>query len=154
MDAELEELFQALILDHDARPRNYRSSVSAPYKETSQKTHQASCYNPLCGDSYTVYIEINKGRIATICFEGHGCAVSKASLSMMTTILVGKTVDDADLLFHLFRNILLGKDEVADDRLGELVALTAVRNAPTRIKCALLGCEAMHSVVSPAASPQ
>lgn len=154
MDAELEELYQALIFDHDARPRNYRSSGSAPYKETSQKTHQASCYNPLCGDSYTVFVEIDKGRITTIYFEGHGCAVSKASLSMMTTILKGKTVDDADLLFHLFRNNLLGKDEVVDDRLGELAALTAVRNAPTRVKCALLGWEAMHNVVSQAVSPE
>ncbi len=161
MDAELEELYQALILDHDARPRNYRPSGSggsmasggSPGQEetrndTHPELHQASCYNPLCGDSYKIYIETSKGRIATICFEGHGCAISKASLSMMTTILTGKTIDDAVQFFHLFRDSLLGKNDVDDDLPGELVALTTVRNAPTRIKCALLGWEAMKEALS------
>jgi len=156
MNAELEELYQALILDHDARPRNYRQVDTTGSVETSdcagspgrKDTLKASCYNPICGDSYIVYIEIKKDRIETISFGGRGCAISKASLSMMTTILMGKTVDEALQLYHVFRHSILGNTEVDDEILGELAALITVRNAPTRIKCALLGWEAMNEAVS------
>ncbi len=144
MDAEIEELYQAIILDHDATPRNYHSLGSA--------THRATCYNPLCGDSYTVFLEICRDQIVALSFEGHGCAVSKASLSIMTTMLGGATMEEAEQLFRVFRNSLLVDEEINSDRLGELAALTAVRNAPTRIKCAVLGWEAMHEAVSPARS--
>ncbi len=139
MDPEKEELYQALILDHDQTPRHFHTLD--PF------SHTAEAYNPLCGDRYTIYLDLDARIIRQISFEGHGCAISKASASMMTSMLSGVSVESALALSKSFRNVLLSDNPPSDESLGDLVALTGVVSAPTRIKCALLVWEAMYAAI-------
>lgn len=130
----LDDLYQEVILDHNRRPRNFRTIAGATAQEG---------YNPLCGDRLKVYVAVAGGRIADVAFEGSGCAISKASASLMTEALKGRTVDEARALFEQFQAMVtspLGSD-VPD--LGKLAALAGVREFPTRVKCASL---AWHTV--------
>jgi nitrogen fixation NifU-like protein len=132
--AALDDLYQEVILDHNRRPRNFRTIAGA----TAQQG-----YNPLCGDRLTVYVAVAGGRIADVAFEGSGCAISKASASLMTEALKGRTVDEARALFERFQAMVtspLGSDV---PELGKLAALAGVREFPTRVKCASL---AWHTV--------
>ena len=130
----LAELYQEVILDHNRRPRNFRPITGATCKEG---------YNPLCGDRLKVYVTIADDRIADVAFEGSGCAISKASASLMTEALKGRTLDEARALFDTFQGMVtspLGSELPA---VGKLAALAGVREFPARVKCASL---AWHTV--------
>ena len=130
---DLRELYQDLIVDHNKRPRNFG--------KIDDTTYFAEGFNPLCGDQVIVYVKLDGDRISQVTFEGEGCAISTASASMMTEILTGKTMAEADQLFSLFHQILIGKIELNDENtveLGKLAVLTGVRAYPSRVKCATL----------------
>jgi nitrogen fixation NifU-like protein len=131
MSEDLHELYQAIILDHNKRPRHYGKPADA--------THRAEGFNPLCGDHLTVYLNIEDGRIAAIHFEAASCAICKASASIMTGALLGKQVTAAgDLTEFLYRMLHSETEVVSPDEVGELAALAGVRKYPARIKCASL----------------
>ena len=126
----MQDLYQEVILDHNRSPRNFRR-IEAP-------THQAEGYNPLCGDRISLTLRLDGDRIADMAFEGAGCAISKASASLMTDRLMGSTVDEARALFERFHRMVTGAvDQEAED-LGKLTALAGVREFPVRVKCASL----------------
>ncbi|MPZ75748.1 MAG: SUF system NifU family Fe-S cluster assembly protein [Deltaproteobacteria bacterium] len=136
--SELDELYQEVILDHNKSPRNFREMGNANRKSEG--------YNPLCGDHVTVYIHFIGGIIHDISFKGSGCAISKASASMMTTELKGKSEAEAEELFDDVHKMLTGDVDVEDsgfDRLGKLKILSGVCKFPARVKCASL---AWHTV--------
>lgn len=140
--SELNELYQQLILEHNKSPRNFRV--------LDRCTHDADGYNPLCGDHYHVWVNVENGVIMDIGFQGNGCAISKSSASMMTAAVKGKSVAEAKALFDTFHAVIMTKigDEVPDDTieaLGSLGALAGVREFPARIKCASL---AWHTLVA------
>jgi nitrogen fixation protein NifU and related proteins len=138
MSTDLQDLYQEVILDHNKRPRNYRAI------DDGQK---AEGYNPLCGDRLTVYLRIGDGRIQDASFEGSGCAISKASASLMTDAVKGKTLEEAAELFERFqRMITRSPDEPVDD-LGKLSVLAGVRQFPVRVKCASLAWHTLQSAV-------
>jgi len=144
MSADLQELYQEVILDHNRRPRNFRAI------EEGQK---AEGFNPLCGDRLTVYLQIENGRIQDVSFQGSGCAISKASASLMTESVKGKTIEEADALFQRFHRMITRPPEdadIPDGDLGKLSVFAGVRQFPIRVKCASLPWHALHSaVVSP-----
>ena len=136
--SELDELYQEVILDHNKSPRNFREIVDA--------NHRSEGYNPLCGDHVTVYVNLADGVIRDISFKGSGCAISKASASMMTTELKGKSEADAERVFDSVHKMLTGEMGVEEDeleRLGKLKILSGVCKFPARVKCASL---AWHTV--------
>jgi nitrogen fixation NifU-like protein len=128
---ELRELYQQVILDHNAAPRNFRALETA--------THHAEGDNPLCGDHVDLYLIVEGDRIKDISFQGKGCAISKASASVMTSALKGKTVEEAKALFEEFHD-LVTKDDYQPDlaKLGKLAVFAGVRAFPVRVKCASL----------------
>ncbi|GAB6283455.1 MAG: SUF system NifU family Fe-S cluster assembly protein [Ignavibacterium sp.] len=131
MEDELKELYQQVILDHNKSPRNFHKLDDA--------TNDAEGYNPLCGDQINVYLKIKDNKIEDISFVGHGCAISKASASLMTSTLKGKTIEEAEEIFTKFHNLLTGKySEDNLDELGKLAVFYGVREFPSRIKCASL----------------
>ncbi len=137
------DLYQQVILEHNKRPRNFRKLEGA--------SHAAEGFNPLCGDHLWVYLNIDAaGQITEVTFEGAGCAISKASASMMTTTLVGKTVDEARLLFQEFHGMLLGelKPDEQPNQLGKLKIFSGIWQYPSRVKCAALSWHAMHGALN------
>lgn len=126
----LSDLYQEVILDHNRRPRNYRRIEAA--------SHHAEGYNPLCGDRYTVFMRIKGDRIEDLAFEGSGCAISKASASLMTDRLKGSTVTEARDLFDRFHRMVTTPPDRDVEDLGKLSALAGVREFPVRVKCASL----------------
>lgn len=126
----LSDLYQEVILDHNKRPRNFRRIEGS--------THHAEGYNPLCGDRVSVFVEIQGDRIADLAFEGSGCAISKASASLMTDRLKGCTVVEARDLFERFHRMVTTPTNIAVEDLGKLSALAGVREFPVRVKCASL----------------
>ena len=136
--SELEELYQEVILDHNKSPRNFR--------EMEDANRRSEGYNPLCGDHVTIYVNLADGVIRDISFKGSGCAISKASASMMTTELKGKSAAEAERLFDNVHKMLTGEVDVADNKLealGKLKILSGVCKFPARVKCASL---AWHTV--------
>ncbi len=129
---EIKELYQQMILDHNKEPRNYGKLNNA--------TNIAQGHNPLCGDKIDIYLVIDDGKIQDVKFYGSGCAISKASSSIMTTILKGKTIDEAKGLFEKFHNVVTSDTESEIDviDLGKLAVFYGVREFPARIKCASL----------------
>ncbi len=126
---DLRELYQELILDHSQHPHNFRVLEGA--------NHKADGHNPLCGDQITVYLQVEDRCIKEISFQGQGCAISKASSSIMTTILKGKTVEEAQKIFEQFqRMIKTGEYDI--DKMGKLAVLAGVHKYPVRVKCAIL----------------
>ncbi|MFQ5708322.1 MAG: Fe-S cluster assembly sulfur transfer protein SufU [bacterium] len=134
---DLRELYQEVILDHNKNPKNFRKLPHA--------THSSEGYNPLCGDRLQLYLEIEDGVIKDIGFEGSGCAISKASASMMTTILKGKTVAQAREFFKKFQALITGQGEIHFDAsaVGKLAVFAGVREFPVRVKCASLSWHTM-----------
>ncbi|MGB8364046.1 MAG: Fe-S cluster assembly sulfur transfer protein SufU [Rhizomicrobium sp.] len=142
---DLRELYQDIILDHGRHPRNFRSLAGA--------SHFAHGHNPLCGDKVTVYLKIEDDRIAAVSFEGHGCAISTASASLMTEILTNKTLAEADLLFKSFHGKVTGGDEpemppMLEEDCERLEPLTGVRTYPARVKCATLAWHTFEAAVN------
>ena len=133
MDSSLRELYQEVILDHSRHPRHFGPLDHA--------THKAEGYNPLCGDRVTVMLVLNEdGRVADIKFEGKGCAISQASASMMTEMLAGRTLSEAQKLMEGFLHLVKGEDATdlgADDR-EHLDVMAGISEFPMRVKCATL----------------
>jgi nitrogen fixation NifU-like protein len=139
--SELSELYQELILDHNRRPRNYGALPDAD--------HTAKGYNPLCGDKLTIYAKLEGDRIAGLSFEGSGCAISKASASLLTDAVKGKTLAEADALFARVHAMLTAPiDQTLDvDDLGKLAVLSGVREFPVRVKCASLAWHTLRAAL-------
>ena len=138
------ELYQEVILEHNKKPRNFKKLEGA--------THFAEGYNPLCGDHLTIYLKVDEKNkiIDEISFEGSGCAISKASASMMTTSLKGKTIEEAQNLFDQFRKLVIGelKPESTSNTLGKLGIFSGIWQYPARVKCAILSWHAMHGALN------
>jgi nitrogen fixation protein NifU and related proteins len=132
------DLYQQVILEHNRKPKNF--------KELESATHQAEGFNPLCGDHFWVYLEVDEQHlIHKVSFTGSGCAISKASASMMTDMLKGKTVEEAREMFTEFQKLLKGEldPERQDHHLGKLKIFAGIWQYPSRIKCAGLCWHAM-----------
>ncbi len=134
--SDLQELYQEVILDHNRRPRNFR---------VLDEGRKAEGYNPLCGDRLTVYLRVEDGVIKDATFQGSGCAISKASASIMTDIVKGKTVAEAEKLFERFHRAVTAPVDAPVEDLGKLSALTGVRQFPVRVKCATLAWYALRA---------
>ena len=137
-----EELYQQTILEHNRNPRNFRKIEGA--------THVAEGYNPFCGDHLWVYVKINaSGLIEDAAFEGSGCAISKASASMMTSSLKGKSIDEAKALFEEFHKLVIGelKPDEHPNHLGKLTVFSGIWQYPARVKCASLGWHTLHGAL-------
>jgi nitrogen fixation NifU-like protein len=128
--SELSELYQEVILDHNRRPRNFRV-IESP-------SHHAEGYNPLCGDRLRLFVTVEGDRIADVAFQGSGCAISKASASLMTDALKGRTVTEARDLFERFHRMVTTPPDAPVEDLGKLSVLSGVREFPVRVKCASL----------------
>jgi len=141
MDQELRDLYQQVILDHNKSPRNFRLMANA--------TQHAEVYNPLCGDRLDVYLIIKNGIVEDISFKGEGCAISKASASLMTSLLKGKTKEEAENLFTKFHDLVTGKlgDNPDIDELGKLAVFAGVQEFPVRVKCASLAWHTMMNAL-------
>jgi len=126
----LNELYQEVILDHNKRPRNFRTLEGA--------SHQAEGYNPLCGDRLSLFVRVDGDTIADIGFQGSGCAISKASASLMTDAVKGQSVEAARGLFERFHRMVTTSPDRAVEDLGKLSVLAGVREFPVRVKCASL----------------
>jgi nitrogen fixation NifU-like protein len=139
--SDLRELYQEVILDHNKRPRNFRA-IEAP-------TRVARGHNPLCGDRLTLYVSMDGDRIADVAFEGSGCAISKASASLMTEAVKGKTVAEAEALFARFHDLVTSPPDepVTTSGLGKLAVFAGVREYPARVKCASLAWHTMKNAV-------
>lgn len=138
--SELSDLYQEVILDHNKRPRNFRVIDPA--------TASQEGYNPLCGDRLTLYLTVDQGVITDVAFQGSGCAISKASASLMTEIVKGKTVNEARALFDAFHQMITSPPGSPLPEMGKLAVLSGVRDFPTRVKCAGLAWHTLKAAVS------
>ena len=145
--ADLDDLYQEVILDHNRSPRNFRAMSGA--------TRTAEGYNPLCGDHVTVFVRLENGVIQDISFQGSGCAISKASASMMTAALKGKSEDAARDLFDNVHKMLTGESDADDSAagLGRLAVLSGVCKFPARVKCASLAWHTVHAALAGQTTP-
>jgi nitrogen fixation NifU-like protein len=128
--SDASDLYQNIILDHNRAPRNFRAlDATARHVEG---------HNPLCGDHLTIWVKVEGDRISDVSFQGSGCAISKASASLMTTVVKGKTVVEAERVFDSFHRMLTGQGGPADDLPPRLAVFAGVREFPARVKCATL----------------
>ena len=141
MNPDLRDLYQDVVLDHGRKPRNFRKV------EDANRTAQG--VNPLCGDQITLFAKVADGVIQDLGFQGAGCAISKASASLMTAALKGKTVAEAEQLFQQFHTLVTqGPGQVDADRLGKLAALSGVYEFPVRVKCASLAWHTLKAALA------
>jgi len=140
--SELSELYQQVILDHNKKPRNFRRLADA--------TQTAEGFNPLCGDQLTVDLRVEDDRIEEAAFEGSGCAISKASASMMTQAVKGRSREEAEKLFGEFHRMVTGEldEEREENSLGRLKIFAGVREYPARVKCASLPWHTLHAALA------
>lgn len=139
--ADLSDLYQQIIVEHNRSPRNFKRV------EDADRTAQGD--NPLCGDRIELFVKLEGGRIADIGFQGKGCAISQASASLMTGAVKGKTVEEAEALFHRFHDMVMSSpSQPADESLGKLAAFAGVRQYPSRVKCANLSWHTLHAALS------
>ena len=144
--SDLRELYQEVILDHNKSPRNFRELEGAD--------RHADGYNPLCGDKLALYLNLDGDVIADAAFLGSGCAISKASASLMTDAIKGKTVAEARQLFDQFHAMVTGTEgPVEPEALGKLAVLSGVRDFPTRVKCASLAWHTLCAAMDDAHEP-
>jgi nitrogen fixation NifU-like protein len=137
---DLRDLYQEIILDHNRNPRNFRKIEGA--------TVTLEGHNPLCGDRYTIYLLLDDDIVKDISFTGAGCAISKASASVMTAMLKGKTRAEAEALFQQFHEVATGHAPISSvqlESLGKLGVFAGVREFPMRVKCATLAWHTMHN---------
>ncbi|HKQ85233.1 MAG TPA: SUF system NifU family Fe-S cluster assembly protein [Candidatus Acidoferrales bacterium] len=139
--AELRDLYQEVILEHSKAPRNFKRLANA--------NHRAEGFNPLCGDRFTVYLDLEGDKVRDISFEGSGCAISKASASMMTQSVKGKTVAEAELLFENFHKFVMTQNHAEGDsaELGKLAVFSGVAEFPARVKCATLAWHTLQAAL-------
>ncbi len=133
----LKELYQQMILDHNQNPQNFREMENA--------TSKAEGHNPLCGDEITLFLHVENEIITDVSFQGSGCAISKASASIMTTLLIGKSVKMAESLFNKFHTMIT-TGEISED-MGKLAVLAGVYKFPSRVKCAVLSWHTMNNAL-------
>jgi nitrogen fixation protein NifU and related proteins len=136
---ELRDLYQEVILEHSKKPRNFHALEAA--------NHKAEGFNPLCGDHFTIYVDVKDGAISDIGFQGSGCAISKASASMMTQMLKGKTATEAEGIFTRFHDLVTGHAAIGEQDLGKLAVFAGVSEFPLRVKCATLAWHAMRAAL-------
>lgn len=137
----LSDLYQEILLEHNSKPRNFRKVEDA--------SATAEGYNPLCGDQITLYLKVVDDVVEDVAFQGVGCAISRASASMMTQSIKGKSLDEAHVIFDAFHNMITHPNEEPDfDILGDLETLSGVNEYPTRIKCAVLAWHTMRSALN------
>jgi nitrogen fixation protein NifU and related proteins len=142
----LRELYQEVILDHNKRPRNYGPLADA--------NHHADGHNPLCGDRLSVFLDVEDGVIKGVSFEGAGCAISRASASLMTDAIKGRPIAEAERLFEEFhRMVTAGVDEEMEASLGKLAVFCGVREFPSRVKCASLAWHTLHAALGDEGHP-
>lgn len=137
--SDLRELYQDVILEHSKAPRNYRELQSAD--------HKAEGYNPLCGDHFTVYLNLDGDAIQDVTFQGAGCAISKASASMMTQSVKGKSKEEAVKLFEQFHKLVTGHANGEQADLGKLAVFSGVSEFPVRVKCATLAWHTLQAAL-------
>jgi len=142
--SDLRDLYQEVILDHQRHPRNFRVLADA--------TRLQEGYNPLCGDRLILYIKLRDNRIEDIAFQGSGCAISTASASVMTETVKGKTIEEAEALFHAFHELVTGQESseakhLPRPALGKLAVFSGVREFPVRVKCATLAWHTLHAAL-------
>jgi nitrogen fixation NifU-like protein len=140
--SELSELYQQVILDHNKKPRNFRK-IETP-------SHTAEGHNPLCGDQLTIYLTVENDEVKDVAFEGSGCAISKASASMMTQKVKGKNRVETEKLFQEFHAMVIGEldEEAEENDLGNLKIFAGVREFPVRVKCATLPWHTLHAAIN------
>ncbi len=145
--SDLSDLYQEVILDHNRRPRNF-----GPMPGANREAHG---HNPLCGDRLTVYLRLDDGVISNIQFEGSGCAISKASASLMTEAIANHTVPEAIALFEKFQRAMTIETAAGaePEDIGKLAVLAGVREFPMRVKCATLAWHTLKSALSGAERP-
>jgi len=137
---DLQDLYQQIILEHNKNPRNYRELPNA--------TRKVDGYNPLCGDHYTVFLELDGETIKDIGFTGSGCAISKASASVMSTTVKGKTREEAERYFDTFHRLVTGDSTgLSTEELGRLAAFSGVSEFPARVKCASLAWHTLRTAL-------
>lgn len=139
--SEIRELYQELIVEHSRRPRNFGKLDGAD--------HEATGYNPLCGDKVTVYLKIEGDVVREIRWEGSGCAISTASASLMTERSKSKLLSETDALFHIFHKLVTGGElgEAESAQLGKLVVFSGVKEFPIRVKCATLAWHTLRAAL-------
>jgi nitrogen fixation NifU-like protein len=147
---DLRDLYQDIILDHGRSPRNFRTQ--------EHPTHTAQGHNPLCGDRVTIYLTLDGDRITDVSFQGRGCAISTASTSLMTEVLKGKTIGEAEQLFQAFHGTVTGGDvpevpEALEDDFDRLAPLGGVKTYPARVKCATLAWHALEAALKSGGLP-
>jgi nitrogen fixation NifU-like protein len=136
--SDSKQLYQEVILDHNRKPRNWGTLAGA--------THKAEGHNPLCGDHISVTLKVSGDAVDAISFQGESCAICKASASMMTAAVKGRTRGDAEVLIGEFRDMATGKLDVSQpNHLGRLTVFAGVRDLPTRVKCAILPWHTLHA---------
>ena len=136
--SDLRELYQDVILEHSKTPRNYR--------ELPKANHKAEGYNPLCGDHFTIYLDLEGDKIQDVTFQGSGCAISKASASMMTQSVKGKSKEEAAKIFENFHELVTGHGG-EQDQLGKLAVFAGVSEFPVRVKCATLAWHTLQAAL-------
>jgi len=136
---DLRDLYQEVILEHSKAPRNYR--------ELAVANHKAEGYNPLCGDHFTVYVDLEGDSIRDIGFQGSGCAISKASASMMSQAVKGKTKAEAQQIFAAFHKLVTGHANGSSADLGKLAVFSGVSEFPVRVKCATLAWHTLQAAL-------
>lgn len=141
MENEIRELYQQVILDHNKSPRNFKKLENA--------NHFAEGYNPLCGDHIDIFIYTEDNVIKDVSFQGSGCAISKSSASLMTTMVKGKTIAEAEEIFSKFQDLVTGKLNSKEkiEELGKLAIFQGVREFPARVKCASLAWHTLNSAL-------
>ena len=145
MISDSKSLYQEVILDHNKKQRNYG--------RVEQASHRAEGHNPLCGDHITVTLQLNGENIAAIAFEGESCAICKASASMMTVAVKGKSCGDAEIMIQEFRGVVTGQlDTAAASHIGRLGVFAGVHELPARVKCAILPWHTLHAAFNAQAS--
>jgi nitrogen fixation protein NifU and related proteins len=146
MSSELQDLYQEVVLDHGKRPRNFR--------EVEGANHRAQGHNPLCGDQLTVTVKVEGGVIRDIGFQGQGCAISRASASLMTGAVKDRTREEAERLFEQVHKLVTeGPAEVDTEVLGKLTVLSGVSEFPARVKCASLAWHTLRAALRGEAEP-
>ena len=144
MADDLDELYQQVILDHCKSPRNFHALEGADRKGEG--------YNPLCGDNYTIFLKMDGDRIAEASFQGSGCCISKASASLMTSAVKGRTREEVHVLFEKVRDLITtGNGD--QEALGKLAVFAGVHKFPTRVKCAILAWHAVAAAVEGQTGP-
>lgn len=140
--SELSDLYQEVILEHNKNPRNFREIVGA--------SNTADGNNPLCGDALRVYVDVQGDTVKDVAFKGSGCAISKASASMMTQVVKGKSKEEAETLFDEFHRMVTGglDIETAENNLGKLRIFAGVLEFPARVKCASLSWHTLHAALA------